>query len=375
MVTITTPSLTNFKLTFKSDRGGKYGTILNDATLPYHVKIEKEGFLTFEADEKIAIGDTFLLQTKLVPVSAAAAKPAAGASGGGASTNEQAIQAFNSGVESLNAGDKATAETHFLEATKKTGSPQRLAALTQLAYEKKDWAKTLEYGRKATDLDPSMTNLYGMMEQAAKQSGDAKAAAEYGASSARRTRRPTRRLYNAGVAAYNKGKMKDAEASLAKAVEAKPDWADTTCWGWPPSTRTRRTWPRSTREVPRARADRQGSGDREGDPALAEVGQPFAPPVGAERRPYRAIARREGACWTLSSSRSAAASGAPRRAGDRTRPAVLGARSAASSGARGARSPERRPEPVLDELEIVGNLHDEMNLQAASHPEPGCNLL
>ena len=70
-VTITTPSLTNFKLTFKSDKGGKYGTILNDATLPYHVKIEKEGFLTFEVDEKIAIGDNFLLQTKLVPVSAA----------------------------------------------------------------------------------------------------------------------------------------------------------------------------------------------------------------------------------------------------------------------------------------------------------------
>ncbi len=227
-VTITTPSLTNFKLTFKSDKGGKYGTILNDATLPYHVKIEKEGFLTFEVDEKIAIGDTFLLQTKLVPVSAAAAKPAAGAAGGGVSTNEQAIQAFNSGVESLNAGDKAAAETHFLEATKKNADlVNAWQALTQLAYEKKDWAKTLEYGRKATDLDPSMTNLYGMMEQAAKQSGDAKAAAEYGAKF--REGNPeanANELYNAGVAAYNKGKMKEAEASLTKAVEAKPDWAD-----------------------------------------------------------------------------------------------------------------------------------------------------
>ena len=116
----------------------------------------------------------------------------------------------------------------MLEATKKT--PDLLnawQALTQLAYEKKDWAKTLEYGRKATDLDPSMTNLYGMMEQAAKQSGDAKAAAEYGAKF--REANPeanANELYNAGVAAYNKGKMKEAEASLAKAVEAKPDWAD-----------------------------------------------------------------------------------------------------------------------------------------------------
>jgi len=43
-ITVTTPSLTNFKLTFKSDKAGKWGTILNDATLPYHIKIEKEGF-------------------------------------------------------------------------------------------------------------------------------------------------------------------------------------------------------------------------------------------------------------------------------------------------------------------------------------------
>jgi tetratricopeptide (TPR) repeat protein len=229
-ITVTTPSLGNFKLTFKSDKGGKWGTILNDATLPYHVKIEKEGFLSYEVDEKIAIGDTFVLQTKLVPVSAAPAAGGGKAPGGAAapSGNEQAVQAYNSGVESLNAGDKAAAETHFLEATKKNPDlPNAWQALTQIAFEKKDWAKTLDYGRKATDLDPSMTNLYGMMTEAAKQSGDTKAAAEWGAKY--REANPeanANELYNTGVAAYNKGKMKEAEASLAKAVEAKPDWAE-----------------------------------------------------------------------------------------------------------------------------------------------------
>ncbi len=33
------------------------------------------------------------------------------------------------------------------------------------------------------------------------------------------------------------------------------------------------------------------------------------------------------------------------------------------------------PRPVLDELEIVGNLHGEMNLQAASHVEARRNML
>jgi tetratricopeptide (TPR) repeat protein len=228
-ITITTPSLTNFKLTFKSDKSGKWGTILNDATLPYHVKVEKEGFAPFEADEKIAIGDIFMLQTKLSPATAAPAASAKGAAPAAApSGTEQAIQAFNSGVESLNAGDKAAAETHFLEATKKNPDlPNAWQALTQLAYEKKDWAKTIEYGRKATDLDPSMSNLYGMMEQAAKQSGDTKSAGEFGAKF--REANPEAgagEAYNAGVAAYNKGKMKEAEASLTKAVEAKPDWAE-----------------------------------------------------------------------------------------------------------------------------------------------------
>lgn len=231
-ITVTTPSLTNFKLTLKTDKGGKWGTILNDATLPYHVKVEKEGFSSYEADEKIAIGDIFQLQVKLSPATGAPAGGAAGAKGAAApaapSGNEQAVQAFNSGVESLNAGDKATAETHFLEATKKNPDlPNAWQALTQLAYEKKDWAKTIEYGRKATDLDPSMSNLYGMMEQAAKQSGDTKSAAEFGAKF--REANPEAgagEAYNAGVAAYNKGKMKEAEASLTKAVEAKPDWAE-----------------------------------------------------------------------------------------------------------------------------------------------------
>jgi tetratricopeptide (TPR) repeat protein len=229
-ITITTPSLTNFKLTFKSDKAGRYGTILNDATLPYHVKIEKEGFATYESDQKIAIGDSFLLQTKLAPASSAAApaKPAGGGTAAAPSANQQAVLAFNSGVDSLNAGDKAAAEKYFLEAaTKNPDLPNAWQALTQLAYEKKDWAKTLEYGRKATDLDPSMSNLYPMMAEAAKQSGDAKAAAEWSAkNNEANPEANANSLYNAGVAAYNKGKMKEAEASLSKAVEAKPDWAE-----------------------------------------------------------------------------------------------------------------------------------------------------
>ena len=231
-ITVTTPSLSNFKLTLKSDKTGKYGTILNDATLPYHIRVEKEGFLPVDVDKKVAIGDNYILETKLLPAGAGAAAAASAqpkaAAATGPSSSEQAVVAFNNGVDSLNAGDKAAAETHFLEAAKKNPDlPNAWQALAQLSYEKKDWAKTLDYGRKATDLDPSLASLYPMMAEAAKQSGDAAAASEWSSKSAEANPEANaKNLYNTGVAAYNKGKMKEAEASLTKAVEADPNFPD-----------------------------------------------------------------------------------------------------------------------------------------------------
>lgn len=230
-ILVTTPSLTNFKLTLKSDKSGKFGTIVNDATLPYHIHIEKDGFAPVDVDKKIPIGDTYALDTKLLSASEAprSGKAAPAAAGSAApSPSEQAILAYNGGVDAMNAGDKAGAETQFLDAAKKNPDLSAAwAALTQLAYDKKDWAKTLEYGRKATDLDPSLSGVYAMLADAAKQSGDQKALTEWSAKNAEANPEANAKtLYNTGVAAYNKGKMKEAEASLSQAVQAKPDFAE-----------------------------------------------------------------------------------------------------------------------------------------------------
>src|SRR5271169_7112995 len=55
-ITITTKFLGNFKVEMKTDKAGKWGTILNDATMVYHYRFEKEGFLPFEQDKKVSIG-------------------------------------------------------------------------------------------------------------------------------------------------------------------------------------------------------------------------------------------------------------------------------------------------------------------------------
>jgi tetratricopeptide (TPR) repeat protein len=231
-VIVTTPSLRTLKLTQKTDAKGKYSFVLNDCTYGYHVAFEKEGYLSSGEDKKIPVNDQGVLDMKLLKTSEArttggGAAPATAAAAAGPSKNDQAVAAFNAGVDAMNGGDKATAEAKFQESVSKNPDlPAGWQALANLAYEKKDWAKTLEYGQKALDLDPTLTNLYPMLAEAAKATGDKKGAAEWIAKYGEANPDSPEILYNKGIDAYNKGKMKDAEAMLTKAVEAKPDFAN-----------------------------------------------------------------------------------------------------------------------------------------------------
>ncbi|MEO8348692.1 MAG: tetratricopeptide repeat protein [Acidobacteriota bacterium] len=230
-ITVTTPALRTFKMSLKSDKKGDWGTIVNDATMPYHVKFEKAGYVASEADKKVPVGDTGIVDVRLLSTTEATAAAGAAAAGAAApSPTDQAAVIYNEGVDLLTT-NKAAAEAKFLEAVAKNPDlPQGWSALSTIAYEKKDWAKTIEYGQKALDLDPAATNLYGMLASAAQQSGDKKVAAEWQAKFAEANPDTPEILYNKGVEAYNAKKMKDAEANLVKAVEAKPDFALAHFW-------------------------------------------------------------------------------------------------------------------------------------------------
>lgn len=227
-VTVTTKNITTFKLTLKTDKKGQYATIIADATIPYHLKFEKEGYVPFEGDKKIAVGETAGLDAKLLKVSEAQAAVAAAAP---LTASEVAVGAYNEGVDLLNAGKMDAAEKKFLEAvTRNPDLPAAWRALTVIAFDKKDWARTLDYGQKATDLDPTLTNLYAMMAQAAQQSGDKKAAAEWEARYAEANPDRPETLYNKGVEAYNQNRMKEAEEALGKAVAVRSDYALAHFW-------------------------------------------------------------------------------------------------------------------------------------------------
>lgn len=229
-VTVTTPNLGNLKILLKTDKKGQFGTVLNDATMPYDLKFEKDGFVPWQTKKKVPVGDIGVVDAKLLKPSEAGA-PAGTVAEAAPSSNEQAALAYNAGVDLLQSGDKPGAQAKFLDAVSKNADlPQAWQALTQLAFETKDWAKTLEYGQKAADLDPSVGAIYAMLAKAAGETGDKKAAAEWEAKYAEANPDTPEILYNKGVEAYNKKKLKDAEGFLAKAVEAKPDFALAHFW-------------------------------------------------------------------------------------------------------------------------------------------------
>jgi Tfp pilus assembly protein PilF len=229
-LTVTTPSNRIIKLTATTKKDGSFGFIVNDATLFYDVKFEKDGYRPINLPkqklstvEMTNLPNQTMLKTSEAPAGGAGAIPAQQAP---PSASEAAAVAYNAGVDLLNAGDKAGAEAKLKEAVAKNPDlPQAWNALATVAYENKDYTHALEYGQKALDLDPTATGLYGMMTDSAEKSGDKKAAAEWRKKYEEVNADSPDILFNKGVDAYNRGKMKDAEASLQKAVDAKPDFA------------------------------------------------------------------------------------------------------------------------------------------------------
>jgi tetratricopeptide (TPR) repeat protein len=231
IVTLTTPAIRSFKISVKTDKQGQYGLIVNDATMKYQMRFEKEGYAPVETEKKFSTVEVTVVDQKLLKGSEAAAAKGGAPAPSQPSGSDQAALAYNSGVDLLNTGDKTGAEAKFKEAVGKNPDlPQAWLALTTIAYQKSDWAHAVEYGQKATELDPTQSNVYAMMADAAQKAGDKKGAAEWRKKYEEANPESPEILYNKGIEAYNKKKLKDAEALLTKAVDAKPDFALAHFW-------------------------------------------------------------------------------------------------------------------------------------------------
>ncbi len=221
-VTITTPKLGKFKVVLTSDKDGKWGTILNDSTMPYDYLFEKKGYLSVNRTNfKVAIASTGELDMQLFTADQAIAK------GVVKSEVDPYTEAFNGAVDKFQAGDFDAALVNARKAIElgadKAGSWD---LATKVALAKKDWDLVIEYGEKALSLEAENSSLYGPLMEAYKQKGNAAKSKEYEKKFVAANPDKPEILYNQAVELYNKNDFKGAEPLLRKIVEANPDYAN-----------------------------------------------------------------------------------------------------------------------------------------------------
>ena len=198
-ITITTKSISNLKQELKTDKDGKWGTILNDATMVYHYRFEKEGYGPAEQDKKVPIGGSEVLDIQLF-------------------TQEQAIEKglvkvvvdpfttnYNAAVEAYQAGDFEAAFAKAQDAIKlgpDKANAYNLAAT--IAAKRKDWDNTIALGEKSLALEPDNSPLVGILMEAYRAKGDKVKAAEYEKKYIAANPDQPEVLYNQAVEAYNR---------------------------------------------------------------------------------------------------------------------------------------------------------------------------
>ncbi|HTS02606.1 MAG TPA: tetratricopeptide repeat protein [Thermoanaerobaculia bacterium] len=219
-VTVTTKSLGNFKMELKTDKDGRWGTVLNDATLVYHYKFEKQGYMGVEQDKKVPIASTEELNVQLLTQDQAIEK------GVVKQVLDPFVTAYNAAVEAYQAGDMDAAWTKAQDAVKlgpDKANGYDLAA--KIAVRRKDWDGTIAMGEKSLALEADNPPLVGILMEAYRAKGDKAKAAEYEKKYIAANPDQPDVIYNQAVDLYNKGKFKEAEPLLLKVVEAKPDHA------------------------------------------------------------------------------------------------------------------------------------------------------
>lgn len=224
-ITITTPAITTYKLSLETKAKGDWGTIINDGTLRYKIKFEKEGYGPVEQEKKFPIGETSVVDMKLFTQAQMQAQ------GGGSTTVREAkadpfTAAYNDAVEKFQAGDMAGAFARAEECVAlEPAKVQSLDLATKVAFKAQNWPKVIEYGERALELDEDNPPLAGMLLEAYTKTGNKEKVKAFEAKFAAANPDKPEVMYNKAVELYNKNDFKGAEPLLKKVVAGKADFA------------------------------------------------------------------------------------------------------------------------------------------------------
>ncbi len=219
-IVVTTKAIMNFKQELKTDKDGKWGTILNDSTIAYHYHFEKTGYMSVDADKKVPIGSSEILDAQLFTQAQAIEKGVVKV------VVDPFTATYNAAVEAYQAGDLDAAFVKAQDAIKL--GPDKAIAYNlgaTIAHQKKDWDNTIALGEKSFALEADNSPLIGMLMNAYRGKGDKVKAAEYEKKYIAANPDQPELVYNQAVDLYNKNDFKGAEPLLKKVIEGKPDYA------------------------------------------------------------------------------------------------------------------------------------------------------
>src|ERR1051325_3834801 len=222
VVTVTATEGKTFKKDYPVKADGTYAIFILDGTLHYDFTYSAPGHQPYKdpavklklIPEKNDRGD--ILPAPLGATTSTTAKPAA------AAKPDPSTAAFNAGAELANAGDVPGAIAKIEEAV--AAKPELVAgyqALAKLYVRQKDWAKAIDRGNKAIQMDPDETDMYSVLYEAYNATGDKAKAAEV------KKKMPANAtvLFNDAAKLLNAGKDAEAEPLLKQAVSVDEKFA------------------------------------------------------------------------------------------------------------------------------------------------------
>ncbi|HVT46075.1 MAG TPA: carboxypeptidase regulatory-like domain-containing protein [Thermoanaerobaculia bacterium] len=217
-ITVTATAAKTFKETFKTNKNGDIRVFLLDGTIPYRFVVAKDGFQPYEEVIKLRLVPeknerTFILAPAGTSAAIAAAEPA---------QVDPAITAYNDGVGLLNEGKGADAIAKLQEAVAlKSDFGQGYKTLA-IAYARgSQWAKAIEAGNKAIEIDGDDPDVAAVLSLAYEKTGDKAKAAEF----RKKAPQSAPAVFNDAAKLINAGKDGEAEPLLKQAIGIDPAFA------------------------------------------------------------------------------------------------------------------------------------------------------
>lgn len=220
----------------ETNKRGSYSVVVLDATRPLIFRISMEGYQTLEQEIKIPVGGNepydFMLARAAAPRQPApAAEAGEGAQAppppaeGELQMDAEAAEAYNAGIQAIQAGDDATAKPKLEEALAiDPNIAPAWAVLGAISLKEGDFVQAVENADKALAIEPENSLALEVKYKAHAAAGQTEEAAAAREAFARVSpEEGADMLFEEGSNAFNAGDMDGAIAALQQVLAAKPD--------------------------------------------------------------------------------------------------------------------------------------------------------